>query len=592
MTNAVHLGGMRQPISAMAVCLFAWSFLTTPAHAQAMPQVAAPTRDELRGITAPEPEAAAPRLKIEGGIERSPCPLADPRYADIKVNIADVVFNNLKGATAQELEQAWKPLTGEPQPISVLCDIRDAAGTILRNKGYLAAVQVPVQRIENGHVQMEVLYARVTAVRARGETRGAQRKLEQYLQHLGGEEIFDRNKAERYLLLARDLPGYNVQLTLRPAGTAPGDLIGEVTVLRQAYAVDLNIQNLASQATGRWGGQVRAQAFGLTGMGDATTLSYYATADFKEQHILQASHEFRPGREGLVVGGQFTYAWTQPDIGRVGGGAKLEARTSFGSLYARYPIVRSQRRNLWLSGGLDLVTQNVRLIAPLTRDKVRVGWLRLDTDAVDLAHSQPRWRYSSSLELRQGLDILGATRSCLRLGCLLATPTARLSGSPTSTVVRGEMDLEHAFGQVAFALHPRGQLAFGPVQSFEEFSGGNYTVGRGYDPGEISGDSGVGFSAELRGPRLRAGEGVHVQPYGFFDAAWAWNRGRKVTLDGRPSEDRLYSAGGGVRAELSDRFRLDAALAVPLRAAGLQARKGDARFLLTLTTRLLPWRAL
>ena len=36
------------------------------------------------------------------------------------------------------------------------------------------------------------------------------------------DEIFDRRRAERYLLLARDLPGYNVQLVLKPAGTGPG----------------------------------------------------------------------------------------------------------------------------------------------------------------------------------------------------------------------------------------------------------------------------------------------------------------------------------------------------------------------------------
>lgn len=585
------LGGVRPAgVTASVACALAMAF-AFPVQAQiAVP--AAPSRDELRGITAPETAPAAPRLDIQGGIERSPCPLADPRYADIKVTIGAVTFNNLKGATAEELEPAWKPLAGTPQPISALCDIRDAAGTILRNKGYLAAVQVPVQRIENGQVRLEVLYARVTAIHARGETRGAQRKLQDYLQHLGKDEIFDRNRAERYLLLARDLPGYNVQLTLRPAGTAPGDLIGEVTVLREPYAVDLTIQDLASRATGRWGGQIRAQVFGLTGLGDATTLSYYATADFKEQHILQASHEFRPGGDGLVVGAQFTYAWTKPDIGSTGAAGALEARTAFGSLYARYPLIRSQRRNLWASGGFDLVNQNVTFIAPLTRDRLRVLWARLDADAIDMRRANPQWRLSASVEARQGVDVLDANRACVGAACADVVSTSRLSGSPTATVLRGEAEFERAFGRIAFALRPRAQVGFAPVESFEEFSAGNYTIGRGYDPGEISGDSGIGVSGELRGPRLRIRAGLHVQPYAFVDAAWIWNRARKVMLDGRPDHDRLVSTGGGVRADLSDRFRLDAALAVPLERAGLLGQKPDPRFLVTLTTRLLPWRAL
>ena len=197
--------------------LCASAALTAPtiAHAQSV----APTREELSRITTPPPEAR-PTLNIVGGVERSPCPLADPRYADIKVTIREVVFNGLKGASPDEMRSTWSPFAGTEQPVAVLCEIRDAAATLLRNKGYLAAVQVPTQRIEDGVVRMETLYARITTVRARGQTDGAEAKLAAYLGKLTEDEYFDRNRAERYLLLARDLPGYNVQLTLKPAAGA------------------------------------------------------------------------------------------------------------------------------------------------------------------------------------------------------------------------------------------------------------------------------------------------------------------------------------------------------------------------------------
>ncbi len=44
--------------------------------------------------------------------------------------------------------------------------------------------------------------------------------------------MFNRFEAERYLLLAGDLPGYDVRLALRSAGRARGEVIGEVTVAR------------------------------------------------------------------------------------------------------------------------------------------------------------------------------------------------------------------------------------------------------------------------------------------------------------------------------------------------------------------------
>jgi hemolysin activation/secretion protein len=551
------------------------------------PPTGVPTRDELDTINRPRIEQR-PQLAISGGIERSPCPLADPQYAEIPVTISQVTFNNLKGATQAELEPAWKPFAGRPQSVAVICEIRDAAATILRNKGYLAAVQVPTQRIEDGEVRLEVLYARISSIRARGETRGAERKLEQYLGRLSEDEIFDRNRAERYLLLARDLPGYDVQLTLKPAGTAPGDLIGEVTVVRRRYAVDLTVQNYAAAATGRWGGQVRAQAFGLTGLGDVTTLGYYSTADFSEQHILQAGHEFRPGGEGLTVGGQLTYAWTKPDLGAAATtGPDLEARTLFAQAYARYPLQRSQGQNVWLGGGFDFIDQDVDLIGKLSRDKLRVLWLRADYDAIDLDNLRPQWRAGASFEVRKAIDAFGASPGCSVAGCPAgATPPSRFDGDPTATVIRASAELEHALGHdFAVALQPRAQYAFDPLLSFEEFTGGNYTVGRGYEPGTILGDSGAGISAELRGPRYKLSDGsdLRLQPYVFGDLAYVWNKGPGGT-------DHLSSAGGGLRAYLGDRFQLDAAVAVPLERAGLQTDRGKARFLLTLSTRILPWR--
>ena len=68
----------------------------------------------------------------------------------------------------------------------------------------------------------------------------------------------------------------------------------------------------------------------------------------------------------------------------------------------------------------------------------------------------------------------------------------------------------------------------------------------------------------------------------FGDAAWVWNKNDDF------GDDRLVSAGGGIRAELSDRLRLDSVVAVPLEKTGFDNRKGDVRLLVTLTGRILP----
>ena len=553
-----------------------------PWATSAQAQSIAPTRDELTRQQPAEPPKSS--LNVVGDVERSPCPLADPQYANIRLDLNTVTFNNLKGASEAEMRATWAEYAGTNQPVSVICEIRDRAATLLRDKGYLAAVQVPTQRIEGGDVRLEVLYARITTVRARGQTQGAEAKLAQYLGRLTEDEIFDRNRAERYLLLARDLPGYNVQLTLKPAGSGPGDLVGEVTVIRQPFSLDLMVQNLAAKETGRWGAQLRAQAFGLTGLGDATYASIYSTVDFKEQQILQFGHSFRPGSEGLTVSGNFTYAWTKPSIASNPGDPDLEARTLFATLGLSYPIRRSQGSNLSVGGGFDWVDQKVDFFGPLTRDHLRIAWLRADWDAIDLRSRRPKWKLGAAVELRKGLGIFGASDSCCDIG---ETPPSRADGKATGTLVRAHGSIEYAIGEsMAVAVSPRGQIGFDPLFAFEEFTAGNYTVGRGYDPATISGDSGAGVTLELRGPRwqMMKKSRFAIQPYVFGDAAWVWNK----NVSGDP--DHLKSAGGGVRGQLDDRLALDALVAVPLEKAGALNKRGDARFLLTLTARLLPWR--
>jgi hemolysin activation/secretion protein len=563
--------------------------LATAAQAQQVNVPSPPTREEIERPVQQRSERPA-RLTVEGDIERAPCPLADPAYANVKLTLSEARFNNLGPVAPIELRPLYERYIGTEQPVAVLCDIRDAVATKLRRDGYIAAVQVPTQRIDNGVVQFEVLYAKLTQVRVRGDAGAGEKLVANYLQRLTEGTVFNQKLAERYLLLARDLPGYDIRLTLVPAGTGPGELIGDVTVRRTPFEVDLNVQNLAARDAGPYGAQLRAQFYGLTGMGDRTYVSAYSTLDFQEQQIVQAGHEFRVGSEGLTLAGRFTYAWTEPDINLPAGvNARIDATTLLASVEARYPLLRSQAASLYSTVGMDYVNQDIDFIGPLSRDRIRIAYAQLSGEAIDMANgASPRWRMAGLLEFRQGLDILGASEPCNFVCALVRTPTTRGDGDPTSTLIRGELSAEAALGDSASVfIRGRGQLAFDPVLSFEEYSGGNFTIGRGYDPGTIVGDDGVGFQAELRGPQISPIKDVDFsfQPFAFMDVAWTWD-------DGRPGDpQRLSSVGLGARARLSDRFRLDVTVAVPTERAGLLADRPDPRILFTLTTLLLPWGA-
>src|SRR5690242_16240471 len=106
-----RVGAIRLVV-AKVVAGLAVAAIPAVALAQAAPAtVPVPTRDELENIARPQTDQQS-QLSIEGGVERSPCPLADPQYRDIPITIESVVFNNLKGATPQELDAAWRPFAG------------------------------------------------------------------------------------------------------------------------------------------------------------------------------------------------------------------------------------------------------------------------------------------------------------------------------------------------------------------------------------------------------------------------------------------------------------------------------------------------
>ncbi|MBD3734728.1 MAG: ShlB/FhaC/HecB family hemolysin secretion/activation protein, partial [Sphingopyxis sp.] len=527
------------------------------------------------------------------GIERAPCPLANPEFANVRVTVRNVRFSEVEGIDTSILDASWQDKVGQDLPVSVVCDIRDRAATMLRAKGYLAAVRVPPQTISDGVVKLDILSARLTRVEVRGDAGANEGLLQRYLSRLDDQPVFNIVDAERYLLLARDIPGMDARLTLRP-GAVPGEVVGEVTVTRTPILIDGSTQNYGSRDVGRWGSINRARFTGLTGMGDMTTVSFYSTPDFDEQKVLQLAHEFRVGGEGLRFGASYTYAWTRPDIT----GFNIRSNTQIVSLFASYPLVLTQARRITLGGGLDIIDQDIKLgSTPLNRDRIRVFNLRADGIWIDptsiagkrgYSPSEPHWSLGASVEARQGVNFLGASNDCGLGGaaCFLpgAVPLTRIEAKPDAFLVRANAQAEWRPTKLfTLSLAPRAQWASDPLVAYEEFSGGNFTVGRGFDPGTIIGDKGVAVSAEARyGSFVPANRKAFAfQPFAFFDAAWVWN---KDSAFNGLNPQKLYSAGGGMRVAWGDRARLDVALAVPLNRGGFLTERPDPRLLISFTS--------
>jgi hemolysin activation/secretion protein len=572
------------------------------AQGQTLPTITPPNRADLippelrreeRGVT----------LTVDGDFERPPCALDRPEFANIRFTVQGAQFNGLERVPGLSLDAAFADYVGRELPVSVLCDIRAEANAILRSQGYLATVEIPEQSLADNIPDFNVVFGRLTAVRVRGEAGPSEKLVAGYLEKLTRQDVFNTNTAERYLLLADDLPGLDVRLSLRPAaGGAPGDLVGEIAVLRQKGMVDFNIQNLGSDAIGRFGGVLRGEIYDVTGLGDRTSVAVFSTLEFAEQQTVQIGHDFRVGSEGLRLGGQLTLSQTNPSTGIAG--FDVEAETVFASLFASYPLIRTRKHSLFADAGFDIVDQNVDVndIA-LTRDRVRIAFARVAGEVLDqqsvlraggYTPFEPKFRLRYGLEVRQGLDILSASPDCRPnlLACLFAgsAPPSRIEADPTPLLLRINADIEYRPSpKLAFVLRNQAQVTGDALPAFEEIAAGSFSIGRGYDPGAVLGDSGIMNALELRYGTLMPSsiDAVAFQPFVFTDLAHVWNEDPSR----RPANpDRLWSAGGGLRLAWGKGVQSDFMVAVPLERPDLATRRGDVRFLFTLTARLFPWR--
>lgn len=561
-----------------------------------------PTAQEIRRQDeTPPPRAPALRVRSRGAIPVGPCPAA---IADspLSAPLAAIDFTGVNGADLDPgvravLAGIGGSLDGSPRPIRAICDIRDAANAALQRAHYVAQIRVPEQTIV-GHLHLEVVTAKLVALRVRGNPGRLSKRIAALLARLQEIVPFNETDAERILLLAGDIPGVSITLELQPAPSGKlGELVGDVAVERTTGTVFVNATNYGSTQIGRYSGLVRGELYGLTGLADRTFLGVFSTGDLKEQQVVQFGHDFEPlAGSPLRVGGQFTYAWTKPTLANGGVGINLESRSILGTLLASYPVVRRSNHNLRLDGGFDFIEQRTRSNGtPINTDKLREFYLHVDGDATarTVGGLAPVWRIVGGVELRKDVDIFSATRQGQASGGAIPT---RFEGDPQAFIVRANALIE---GRVRFhpqspwavtaSVDARGQYSAHPLLAFDEYAVGNLTIGRGYDPGATSGDQAYGAATELRigKPQPLSRRDFAYEMIGFYDVIHINN------LDSNHFEANriLQSVGGGIRATWGSHGRIDILYAKPLdKGLAIDTVKPPARLLVSLTLRALPWR--
>ena len=460
-----------------------------------------------------------------------------PRAVDeIRFRLNGIEIKGAVTLPAEHFQPLTQALVGKDVTLSDVLDVAAAIENEYRRAGYvLVRAYVPPQRVTDGVFTINVVEGFIANVSVEGGKAGTRERIRAFLEPARTEKPLKLSSVERGLLLANDLPGIAATGVLRPSPATPGasDLV--VTVPDNPFTGSVAIDNRGSRFTGLWSATGN---FALNSVFDDSdqlggSVTGALDSDPLRRSIGQLRYRRPVGERGAVLSLSGLVTHGAP-------GSTLQAFQVLTDSWAvgprlTFPLERSRAESIVLEGGFTAQDARVDILgSPLSHDRWRVidlgvSYLRSDFLGGSLA---------ANADVAKGLTILGASANAAPD---LSRAGARTNFTKISGGVRFTRPLWEGFDVM---LAAQGQYAFDPLVIGEQAAFGGLPIGRGYDLGALTGDHGLGGTAELRYTwPLRMSIVQTLQPYAFLDAARVWN----VQHTG-PLGRSIDSTGGGIRA--------------------------------------------
>jgi hemolysin activation/secretion protein len=496
----------------------------------------------------------------------------------------------IEGATSippESFRPLYASLIGKEVTINNILDIADAVEDAYRRRGYVIShAFVPPQRVTNGIFTIKVVEGFVSAVTVEGGRPKTQALIRSYFGDVLAERPLRLATMERALLLANDVNGVAAAGVLRPAPNTPGASELVVSIVDSPVTAGLRMDNRGSDYQGIWtlGGDIEAN--GVAVAGDQLGVAYATSPNMLEQVAGQIRYSLPIGSDGLD--GSMIATVTHGEPG--GSLAPVELVTDSYAMgpRLRYPLVRLRDESLILDGGITVENAKVTALGfVLSDDHWRVADVGASYSLTALGGVT-----AASFDLAHGLPIFGATPN----GSLELSRSGSASGNTSFTKVTATLHhSQDLYGPVSLYMAAQGQYSFEPLVAGEQIAFGGAAIGRGYDPGALTGDRGIGGSFELRYDTRFPQYGIElVQPYLFYDTAKVWNVHSAPSAIvntaygpvGTGSGLALSSAGLGVRFFLQHNITTDFEFARTMKAViGSDNGRETSKFLVDASVR-------
>lgn len=501
--------------------------LTTAAGAQVLPGAVQPGRDRTGPVAPPEPD-------FDFSIV-APHRSAVPRAVDeVHFKLADIKITGATTIPASTFRPYYQDLIGKDITLGTILDVADKIEAAYREQGYLLVrAYVPPQRVRDGIFTINVVEGHLANITVQGGDADTRAQIRGYLAPATQAKPLTLAAMERGLLLTNDIPGVTATGVLRPSPDTPGasDLV--VDVAQPWIAGGLAVDNRGSRFSGIWTISGDVEFNGVFGE-DQLMATITSSPTSLEQIAGSVRYRRSIGDDGLI--GSLIASVTHGEPGSTLSAAGVLTDSFAVGPRLTYPVIRTRAETLLLDGGFTVQDATVDVAGfGISHDQWRV---------IDFGGSYQRngvlgGTWTTTFDIAQGLPFLGATKN----------------GDPMASRVGAQFDFTKltAFSRLAVplgegfstVLSVQGQFSFSRLITGEQVTFGGTQIGRGYDPGAITGDHGLGGSLEFRYDYRVADSWLQaVQPYIYVDAAQTWYR---FDPTGTLKDQNIASVGGGVR---------------------------------------------
>ncbi|SEO09886.1 Hemolysin activation/secretion protein [Duganella sp. CF517] len=493
-----------------------------PALAQQRPDAGQLLQENAPRALPPPAPAAPPPLPPAAAAT----PVA-PGGATVALQRVAVTGNSLFSEAI--LVAALGPVAGKSFDFAGLSALAERISAHYRAAGYpFARAYLPPQDMQRGELTIAVLEGRYGDIVAHGDA-GLSAPGQRFLSPLRPGTVIESQALERVTLILDDQPGIKSTPVVKPGReVGTGDLAVEVRRAHR-YAGEVGLDNDGNRYTGRRRVHVNLDVDSPLTLGDQLALQGMYT----DEHMWFGSASYALPLNASGLRGRVGYTHSYYALADSFASLDATGTADVASAGLSYPLIRSQRRNLTLSGSVEHKRLNDRQGATgSSSDK--------SSDALPLALN-----FDARDSVLRGAVTYGAvswTPGRLRLDGALAridAASARSAGRFNKfnidlARIQSVSDGVDVYGRVS------AQWASKNLDSSQKFGLGGRNGVRAYPSGEGYGDTGMLAQLELR---YAVGGWL---PYVFADAGRVKANRERWSGDGAGTR-RLGGAGVGVR---------------------------------------------